>query len=68
MLKAGRNSTDMGRSFLSTYWKYGIAFATWNVDRQDIWTNLNYLARRKNRPIQVSIPGKGKFFEAGDLT
>jgi len=60
--KIRRNSTIMERYFLATYWKYGW-FAR-EVDRSGYLDKSDYLARRKNRIIQVFDSEKVKLFRA----
>jgi xylose isomerase len=64
--KIRRNSTDMDDLFLAHIGSMD-AFARGMLIAQDILDKSDYLARRKNRYSSFDS-GKGKLFEAGDLT
>ena len=64
--KIRRNSTDMDDLFLAHIGSMD-AFARGMLIAQDILDKSDYLERRKNRYSSFDS-GKGKLFEAGDLT
>jgi xylose isomerase len=64
--KIRRNSTDMDDLFLAHIGSMD-AFARGMLIAQDILEKSDYLERRKNRYSSFDS-GKGKLFEAGDLT